>query len=739
MLMAAGLTAAVAGGLDGVGVSVVAPAFGQTGADQPERQERARLVDMLNDWIHYSRINRTDLANDFAKALMEAGLSDEQFAALVEDWAKRERDFESVVISSQKNKDLEENAGKLYAKYTAGKLAAARNAGEISRNIGLLTKSLRERDYGRQRLLAAREYAMPQLLQAFLDQTDPVRQSEVRQVLISLGRFATIPLCTALAGLDPSSQETIVSVLGDATAQYYTAVPYLAELRLATKSEAVRGACDRAIGRLGSGASASDEASVSAAFVELANGYYAESRSLTSFPDEEYQLLWAFNPGVGLVPTPVKTEVFHEAMAMRLCEKALGHEKSNGNALSLWLASNFSREIDTPGGYENPVYPASRRDATYFAVAAGATASEQVLARALDTKDTPLARRAIAAIERTAGDSGLWGDGGSSSRRPLLEALSYPNRRVQYEAALALGAAQPRTGFEGSDRVVPLLASAIRNASDRFAIVIADNPADQGPIKTALEGKGFTVLSPARSFRDIEQELAEAPGIDLIVAVLPKESTESLISEAHGRVNLSATPVLAQVAAPGYFELDKKYSGDARVKVVREGLRQDEVATAAEQLLESAVGEKVSPDEASDYNRRSLAVLRDLAVSNNDVLKVSDASGPLMSALQDSDGPTMLAVAEVLSYIPSKSVQVALMDAAMGTLEEAELVGLLGRVADSAKRFGNLLEPRQVSAVVKMAMGEGSNAKATAAASLMGALKLPNEDLIPLIIQSDAK
>src|SRR6185295_8152474 len=122
------------------------------------KKERAHLVDLLTDWIHYSRINRLDLANDHAKALLESGLSDADFVALVEDWAKRENDFHATVISAQKNATLEANAGKK---------AVARNATEISRNIGLLTKSLREHEFGRDRLLAAGEYAMPQLLQAF--------------------------------------------------------------------------------------------------------------------------------------------------------------------------------------------------------------------------------------------------------------------------------------------------------------------------------------------------------------------------------------------------------------------------------------------------------------------------------------------------------------------------------------------------------------------------------------------
>jgi hypothetical protein len=45
-----------------------------------------------------------------------------------------------------------------------------------------------------------------------------------------------------------------------------------------------------------------------------------------------------------------------------------------------------------------------------------------------------------------------------------------------------------------------------------------------------------------------------------------------------------------------------------------------------------------------------------------------------------------------------------------------------------------MLEPRQINALVRLATGGAtSDAQATAAAAVMGALNLPNAELIPLI------
>ena len=56
-------------------------------------------------------------------------------------------------------------------------------------------------------------------------------------------------------------------------------------------------------------------------------------------------------------------------------------------------------------------------------------------------------------------------------RQPLLEALAYPDRRVQYEASLTLARALPPTAFNGDYRVVPLLASAVRTGAAAFVVV----------------------------------------------------------------------------------------------------------------------------------------------------------------------------------------------------------------------------------------------------------------------------
>jgi acyl-CoA reductase-like NAD-dependent aldehyde dehydrogenase len=73
-----------------------------------------------------------------------------------------------------------------------------------------------------------------------------------------------------------------------------------------------------------------------------------------------------------------------------------------------------------------------------------------------------------------------------------------------------------------------------------------------------------------------------------------------------------------------------------------------------------------------------------------------------------------------------------LMDAALAS-EGAERVALLGSVADSAKRFGAMVERSQIDKLREVAE-TGDEAEATAAAAVIGALGLTGDLVTPLIL-----
>lgn len=704
-------------------------AFGPVPAARAQAGEEQSNEQLLKDFEHFVLIANYDLATAVGTELMDRQIDPVEFVKLVED-SRNIRRYEQALARAMNVSELEDLAAVMDRTYRQGKLNRARDPSEVARNIQLLSGTLRQQQLARERLVAAGEYAMPQLLDAVLQGQNSELRARSTMVMRDLGRQAVMPLVTAMPALDAARQEIIVDVLGQIP--YRTSLPYLVLLHQTTDSDAVRQATRRAVERLNGRL----DARPADLFLALSEGYYDERVELTSFAGEEYQLLWTYDRGLGLVMVPIVTEVFHEAMAMDLAEKSLSLDASNPITVGLWIAANFSREIDSPAEYQNPVYPATRPESMYFAVSAGPKIGQIVLARALDNRDTPLARRAIAAIEQTAGSDSLILVGmGTEARIPLLEALRYPDRRVQYEAALALGKSQPGTSFEGSQRVVPTLASAVRNANTRTALVMtgSDRESYDG-YRSMLEQEGFTVLPSApNGLDDVAGPIAEAPGIDLIIVALGENDARAVIDAAKASQKLAVSPILVLGSAADYPNLDRVYGRDHLVVVRRNSVSVSQMRNAAELAINTGSGGLISASEAQAYADRALAVLRDLAVSGNAVLPVDDARSSLATALGERSGRTRLDIAEILAHIGRDESQAALMDTAIRTTGTEQL-NLLAKVADSAKRFGNMLPDRQVRRLLEMARATDP-ALATSAAAVVGSLELPNFAITPVILE----
>ncbi len=712
-----------------VAMSVLSPmALGA--ADAPKDME------LLRDYVHYVRIARYDLAQSNAQALLDrlvppfgkteadkGGLTLEAFVKLVEQGDMQR--FEESITRGQRVGDVEEVSTKLQRAYEQGKREQARNAESITKNIQLLVGTSRQRLVGRERLMAAGEYAMPQMVEALVRNTDSALSAEVRKLMVDMGRFSVMPLTATIPNVDAKTQETIATILGDV--RYKAALPFLYEAALNEKvNENVRKAAQNAIAKIDGAFDKNMEPST--LYTLLGESYASRQESLVNFPGEQMQLVWSYVPGSGLAATPVRSEIYFQTMAMRMAERAMSLNAGNRDATALWVASNLSREMSTPSEYQHPLYTQGYRDAMYYAVSAGPAIDQLVLARGLSTKDSALALKAIAALQRNGGASAL---SDAKQSRPLIDALRYANTRVQFEAALAFAGAQPQNTFEGSDRVVPILASAVRNAGTRYAAVISGNAEVANSIAGVLRADGFTVLPPGKSLGEIAEPLAAAPGIDLIVTSLPGTSTAEVITQARASSKLSATAVVAIMSPAGENELRSAFGRDQTVALVRQGSNPQQIAEATKQLLQRSAGEAISADEATAYQTRALTALRDLAIANSPVFNAGDAALPLIGALGNTKGKVREQVAEVLSRLNGKNAQMALADAALSA-EGDEMMLMVAKLTDSAKRFGNLLEERQVSRITALA-GKGSDEQATAIAGLIGALNLPNDSILPIL------
>ncbi|MHC4948357.1 MAG: hypothetical protein ACYTG1_08855 [Planctomycetota bacterium] len=689
------------------------------------RPQDSDPLQLLDDFVHYALVAKPDLAAANARALVESGLSDADLAQLLDEGRVAPERYQRAIDRSIRVPELEATVAELARRMQSGHLDLMRDPDRIEQAVDMLTGHQRQRLIAQERLVAAGEYSVPRLLQEVTEGDDETLKLRCAEVLRRIGRLAVTPLTEALPNLgDQVSQRVVCDILGDIGWRH--AGPALWALSLDESAAGpVREAARRAFANV-----EGTEAGLASLFADLGMRYFDGEESLVAYPLEPWNNVWAYDPFVGLVKTPVPTEIFNEVMAMRMASKGLVADPTHREALALFVASNLKRANDLPDDRTDPVYGDLRYSPEFYATVYGTDTALDVLAMAIDSLDTPLVRDAIAALSETTGGANLFRAGGD--RSPLLEALEYPDRRVQYEAALALAWALPREGFAGDYRIVPLLASAVRAGSKSFALVLADDEEDRLQYVGDLERLGFEVVAFDADLNAVRDEIAQAIGVDLVV--VRKRSPDAVVQLAADLrlpPKTAAAPVL--VVAPGVDAptLTREFRTDRRVRVVRPGAGADAFAAAVENVMERASGGRITEADAEAYAIDALLALRDVAVAGNVVYDVSDAESALLDALETRSGGARLMVADILSLIDSDVAQRRLFDAAFAA-EEAEQIALLDRVAESVKRFGNRAEPRHVSALVTL-VKDSTGATADAAARVHGALNLSSPEAVDLI------
>jgi DNA-binding response OmpR family regulator len=690
-----------------------APAFGQD--DDPATQ--------LEDFVHYTKIAKVDLAAAWGQRLLESGVTNAELATLVEADPQLLRRFDEAILRALLVPELEDIAAELGRRVEMGRLDLARDGDRVEQAVAMLTGTARQRLLAKGRLKRAGEYAVPALLKTITDGNDAQLQQASRNMLLEIGLPAVAPLSAALSEIDPDSQVVVCDLLGDIG--YPHAAPYLRDLGAAPGTAGpAAAAATRALGAI---RASTDDLDV--LYGRLAQQYYDGHGSLTPYPHEATNNVWAYDAFVGLVATPVPTEIFSEVMAMRLAARALELNPGNRAALGLYVASNLKRENDLPLGAADPIFGERKYSPEFYATVFGTGICQDVLARAVDTNDTPLVRDAIAALVKTTGGGNLFG--AESARQPLLEALYYPDRRVQYEAALTLGRALPERSFDGDYRVVPLLASAVRTGNQSFALVVADVEENRRGEVTALEGLNFTIAGAEDSVDAVRGAIDESIGVDLVVVRLDSaDAAVEAVTRLRATNKVAAAPILIIASAVDVPSLKLHFRDKSNVAVTRpvSGEPYELVVNA---LLARASGGRMTDAEAEAYAFEALAVLEDVAISCSPAYEIADAELALIDALATRTGRARLLVAGILARIDSDRAQRVLFDAALDA-SGGERIDMLQNVAASVKRFGDRAEVRHTAALLDL-VANSTGSTADAAAELYGALNMSTAEAVGLI------
>lgn len=697
----------------------------------PVAAQNETVADHWEDFIHYVQIAKPDLALAHGQWLLDQAPAGELLDAV--ENSRAADNYERILARAQATDTTRDVALKLAKKIQDARFERARDPERIRQDIQRLTQGERARRNALQRLRVAGQFASKELLKTLLNAEESQLHPMVMNAMIAIGRDMVYPLSEAIGSLEPVQMGQVAEVLGEIG--YPRALPYLKRVMEDEKVDAhAKSLVTRAFEQIARAQSLPPDLSAADLFDALGGNFYtAASKSSNIIPGiddvDNTGVIWVYNRDAGLIDIHVPAAIFGDVLAHRAARAALQLKPDMDQALSLWLMANLRRE-NRLGDGKDPSYPPAWHTPIFYLKASHPHRAHDVLNRALNDGDAELARDAIGALSDIAGTDQLVNKEGTI--QPMLRALSFPDRRVRYEDAFALTNARPKAPFPGSYRVVPVLAEAVRQTENRYALVIASTQEAFNDAVGKLKDLGYSAFG-GTSLESASQELNLKPGIDLIVTDLSAGEVQGVYEATLEDYKLTAVPLVALGSRGTVIQINGMYRNNARVFAVENAPDGASLKTAVEQARASYAGKELTADEATRYASEALTLLREISMSSAEVYNVLDAQPALIEALKDTRQEIVQQAGEVLALLNTQEAQRALANAALDDARPEETrISLLGSLAESATHYGSKLNEVQLDGVRAM-LDTAKGDLGIAAARAFGAHSQPTAKVIDLI------
>lgn len=682
---------------------------------------------------HFGKIARYDAANAAAQQILTSGAEPAQVLVLFEQTAADRKDnLDQWLLRWQGVEAMQDSATKITSMLELGRQTRRSDPKYIVENVERLSSGERAYLNAMGRLRQSGELAVPFMLGYLRDPAKAQYHPAIRRALRDLGKYSLNPLVAATEMKDWDTLTAVAAILGDLG--YDAAAPYLARLTtLAETPTSVKAAASDALQKLGGARLADRGPGAADMFYDLAEKQYYGRSSITGDNRNPVAYVWYWEKD-GLTKKDVPHPIFNDLMTMRETEYALKLGGGQGDALSLWLAANYKREVDLPAGAVDPTRAENQPDAHYYGVVTGAQYLDSALARALRDRNPAVALKVIKSLHEISGQSNLFN---AAPTQPLIDAMQYPDRLVRFEAAFAVAGALPQTSFQGQDLVVPLLAEAMAQTGQPSVLLVMPSQSDLNALADALKNGGNGFLVAAATSPD--QAIASAgtlPAVDVIVVSEDLGAAEVdrlfALARANARLQGAARLVMTNTGASRYEEL---IVSDPMLSTT-----QAKDATTLKPMIEKARAKggalPLDPEVATAYATRAANHMLEIATSRGQVFDLMAAKPTLLSGLSDSRPSIVMLSGEVLAMLNDKEAQASLLAAASEekTADEVK-VSLYKSLATSAKFWGNLLDAAQISTLQAVVDTAPNLAVRSAAAEAHGALNLPADQAKRLIVE----
>lgn len=682
--------------------------------------------------MHYAMIGRWDLARSNGEALLNLPPNPITLLRLAESDQYAEA-YRNLMLL-QKDTPLKDIADRILEIVEQGRFMLRTDTSRIAEDVKRLSGTTRGRMLALRRLKDSGEWAVPVMIEAIRDPERSEEISVIKWALPQLGKPAVTPLVAVLQQCRELNVRLIALDVLEKLG-YKESLPYIKQVIEDPASPVeLKNAALGALESISTKTNTADK-SASLLFRDLGNNYYNHLPSLQVPAIQDLANIWFWDNRDGLYKEQVARDAFDELMAMRCCELSVKLNSEMPASISLWLSAFFRLEAE---GHSYPEYFGQLHpDADTYALTAGPEYLHRTLGRALDNRNRPVALSAIKALQRNSGQQSLLFE--INGVKPLVAAMSYPDREIRFSAALAIGGVLPEREFEYSDRVVPILAEALRQKGNRYAMLVADDDEFRNQMLSQLrETNEFADIIASRFFSVAEQQSRDVPSINLVILTGSitqpnlKETLQIMKDDYH--LAFCPTIILADERSLQRLQaLEERYPF---VRVMLKNANLQTILQTAQTILFDNNARPFSAELADQYAIQASQVLRELAVSENEVLPLQDAEAALIDALYEQRETIQQDAVVTLARLNSSDAQRAIASLALDdTMPLEKRLAAFANLSRSAKQHGNLLLTEQVDRIYEIVSSFEANSELrTLASQAHGSLNLPSEKIRVLIL-----
>jgi DNA-binding response OmpR family regulator len=690
----------------------------KTGDESPLLQEPRTPEQLLDSAVLMVKLARPKLASRYLEKLMELEAGDDALLRL------RDLHGPAIFLKLANNPDLHPVSVQLLERLD--KLLRERDA-DPSRLDALIDDLFASPEKHAAALITMRNIGpavAPRIIRQIADPDRADRYDMLVESLIRIGRPVIPPLVAALNAPENAVRVAAAMALGNIgdrrAAQHLWATAYAPG-----ESPGVQSAFRDALAALQDPQTfVATDASEYGAVMRLnaiSKSYLRPPRGAES--DESLVSVWSWDDERRTVRrtgvSPAEAALIGGAQMAR---GALRISPENVDAQALFLASSLALESYHDGW--NVPLPSGPGTTYNLALTAGPDVLSRSLKLSMERSNPRAALAVLQVIRQVATQHQLFKN--HSPQTPVVAALDYPDRRVQFAAAATVLQLDPVRSFPGVERVVSILSRALNEGGGRRCLVV-DADVQRANDTAGLLGEMGYQPQTARTGQTGFKAAVSRMDIELIVlhANTIRWDLSQTIANLRADSRTAEIPIVVYGPDSVRPRVRNLIARTPRTTYVDEVLTIEHLRLQLQPFLESLGSVSLNKEQREQFAAAAVDWLAHIASgrrTNVFDLVPAEASLAQVAVVPELGEKAIFA----LGAIPSRTVQGRLEEIALNGSLPVELreLGLL-QLAFHIQNFGLQLTRKQVAEISALWKSGAEPELATALASVLGTLK-PN-------------